>query len=103
MKIDKVRLVSSRLALFKRRLEVDQLTIGHLQFLRRAASPAEAAPPPGTTAPASILPELPVKVIIKQFAVQELALGEPVLGVAARLDLSGKATLGPPSRASTSA
>ena len=43
------------------------------------------------------MPELPVKVIVKQFAVQELSLGEPVIGVAARLDISGKATLGPPS------
>ena len=42
-------------------------------------------------------PSLPVKVIVKQFAVQELSLGEPVVGVAARLDISGKATLGPPS------
>ncbi|HSU99356.1 MAG TPA: hypothetical protein VLI91_04555, partial [Roseiarcus sp.] len=47
--------------------------------------------------PQSILPELPLKVIIKQFGVQVLALGEPVVGVAARLNIAGKATLGPPS------
>ena len=35
LKIDKVRLIWSRLALLSRRLEVDQLTIGHMQFLRR--------------------------------------------------------------------
>ena len=35
--------------------------------------------------------------IVKQFAVQELSLGEPVVGVAARLEIDGKATLGPPS------
>ena len=35
LKVDKVRLVWNRLALFRRRLEVDQLTVGHLQFLRR--------------------------------------------------------------------
>ena len=34
---------------------------------------------------------------IKQFDVQELSLGEPVAGVAARLAIDGKATLGPPS------
>ena len=95
LKIDKVRLVWSRLALLSRRLEVDQLTIGHVEFLRRPLAP-EAAPPPDT-APGSILPELPVKVIVKQFAVQELSLGEPVIGVAARLDIAGRATLGPPS------
>ena len=45
LKIDKVRLVWNRLALFSRRLEVDQLTIGHLQVLRRPL-PSETAPPP---------------------------------------------------------
>ncbi|HZZ60560.1 MAG TPA: translocation/assembly module TamB domain-containing protein [Roseiarcus sp.] len=95
LKIDKVRLVWNRLALFRRRLEVDRLTLGHVQFLRRPLQSESA--PPDATAPRSILPELPVKVIVKQFAVQEFALGEPVLGVAARLDISGKATLGPPS------
>ena len=96
LRIDKVRLVWNRLALLRRRLEVDQLTIGHLEFLRRPLG-AESPPPADTTAPGSILPELPVKVIVKQFAVQELSLGEPVVGVAARLALAGKATLGPPS------
>ena len=95
LKVDKVRLVWNRLALFSRRLEVDQLTIGHMQFLRRPL-PSET-PPPDTGAQQPILPELPLKVIIKQFGVQELSLGEPVVGVAARLDISGKATLGPPS------
>jgi translocation and assembly module TamB len=95
LKVDKVRLVWNRLALFSRRLEVDQLTIGHMQFLRRPL-PAET-PPPDTGAQQPILPELPLKVIIKQFGVQELSLGEPVVGVPARLGISGKATLGPPS------
>jgi len=95
LKIDKVRLVWNRLALFSRRLEVDQLTIGHMQFLRRPL-PSETPPPPNT-GPGSILPELPVKVLIKKFGVQDLSLGEPVVGVAARLELNGKATLGAPS------
>jgi translocation and assembly module TamB len=94
LKVDKVRLVWNRLALFSRRLEVDQLTIGHMQFLRR---PLPSETPPPDTAQQPILPELPVKVIVKQFGVQELSLGEPVVGVAARLSISGKATLGPPS------
>ena len=42
-------------------------------------------PPPDTSTQQPILPELPVKVLIKQFGVQELSLGEPVVGVAARL------------------
>jgi translocation and assembly module TamB len=95
LKIDKVRLIWRRLALLQRRLEVDQLTIDHMQFLRRPL-PSKAAPADAWTA-RSILPDLPVKVIVKQFAAQELAIGEPVVGVAARLALAGKATLGPPS------
>ena len=81
--------------MFSRRLDVDQLTIGRMEFLRRPL-PSET-PPPDTGGPRSILPELPVKVLIKQFGVQELSFGEPVVGVAARLNISGKATLGPPS------
>jgi translocation and assembly module TamB len=93
LKIDKVRLIWNRLALFSRRLEVDQLTVGHVQFLRRPL-PAEQPPPDRG---GSILPELPLKLIVKQFGVQDLSLGEPVVGVAARLKIDGKATLGPPS------
>jgi translocation and assembly module TamB len=95
LKVDKARLIWNRLALFSRRLEVDQLTIGRLELLRRPL-PSDT-PPPDTGAQQPILPELPVKVLIKQFGVQELSLGEPVVGVAARLNISGKATLGPPS------
>jgi translocation and assembly module TamB len=95
LKVDKARLVWNRLALFSRRLEVDQLTIGRLEVLRRPL-PSDT-PPPDTGAQQPILPELPVKVLIKQFGVQELSLGEPVVGVAARLSIDGKATLGPPS------
>ncbi len=96
LRIDKVRLIWSRLALLRRRLQVDQLTIGHVQFLRRPL-PSES-PTPDTGGPRSILPELPVEVIVRQFAIEELSLGEPVIGVAARLDVSGKATLGAPAR-----
>ncbi|MGA9847304.1 MAG: translocation/assembly module TamB domain-containing protein [Roseiarcus sp.] len=96
MKIDKARLVWRRLALLSRRLEVDQLTIGHMQFLRRPL-PSQAPPPPDAGGIRSILPELPVRVVIKQFAIEELSLGEPLIGVAARLNIAGKATLGPPS------
>ena len=49
LKIDKVRLIWNRLALFSRRLEVDQLTIGHMQVLRRPLRPGNAAA--GTAVP----------------------------------------------------
>ncbi len=96
LKIDKVRLIWRRLALLSRRLEVDQLTIGHMQFLRRPL-PSQTPLPPDAGGPRSILPELPVKVIVNQFGIEELSLGEPLIGVAARLNIAGKVTLGPPS------
>src|SRR6185437_3446749 len=83
LKIDKVRLVWNRLALFSRRLEVDQLTLGHVQFLRR---PLPSGTPPAESG-GSILPELPLKVVVKQFGLQELSLGEPVISVAAGPDV----------------
>ena len=95
LKVDEATLVWSRLALLSRRLDVDKLTIKHMQVLRRPV--ANETPPAETGGPQAILPELPLKVIVRDFAVQELALGEPVLGVAARLTIAGKATLGPPS------
>ena len=101
LKVDTVRLIWNRLALFSRRLEVDQLTIGHIDVLRRPVP--SLTPPPDNNASAQpvpaqpILPELPLKVIVKQLAVEQLALGEPVIGLAARLSVTGQATLGPPS------
>ena len=43
LKVDKAKLVWSRLALLSRRLEVDELTIGHIQFLRRPLPSEDAA------------------------------------------------------------
>jgi translocation and assembly module TamB len=95
LKVDEATLVWSRLALLSRRLQVDKLTIKHMQVLRRpVANETPPAAEPG--APQAILPDLPVKVVVKDFAVQELSLGEPVVGVAARLAIAGRATLGPP-------
>ena len=68
LKVDRAKLVWSRLALLSRRLEVDELTIDHLQVLRRPL-PSET-PPPETAGPQPILPELPVKVVVKAFAIQ---------------------------------
>src|SRR4051794_16511895 len=93
LKLDRARIVWRRLALLQRRLEVDTLEIAHLDIVRRPL-PAET-PVAGADQP--ILPELPLKVEIKSFALQELKLGEPLLGTAARVAASGAARLGPPS------
>ncbi|MCO5092808.1 translocation/assembly module TamB domain-containing protein [Bosea sp. (in: a-proteobacteria)] len=93
LRLDRVRLVWTRSALLLRRLDVDRLEIGKLEVLRRPAQQPAGAAPRGNE---PILPELPLKVIIRAFQLNEFALGEPVLGVAARLGASGAARLGPP-------
>ena len=93
LRLDRARLIWRRAALFSRRLEVDRLEIGKLEVLRRPVSGEEAAP--ASNEP--LLPELPVKIEVKAFSLAELALGEPVVGAAARLSASGSTKLGPPS------
>jgi translocation and assembly module TamB len=89
--VDQVQLEWRRAALLSRRLEVDRLQIGKVDYTRKPFTTARPA-----TANEPLLPELPLKVIVKAFELGELALGEPVVGQAARLGASGKITLGPP-------
>lgn len=93
LRLDRARLIWTRSALLLRRLEVNRLEIGKLEILRRPA-PDPNAPPPASDAP--LLPELPVKVVIQAFALNELDLGPTVIGAAARLGATGSARLGPP-------
>ena len=93
LRLDRARLVWRRTALLLKRLEIDQLEIGTLEILRKPL-PAEE-PVPGDDQP--ILPELPVKLQVKSFTLQNLVLGEPVLGLAARMGANGSVELGPPS------
>lgn len=93
LQVDKARLSWSRSALLFRKLEVDKLDIGTIKILRRPI-PVDQ---PGSTSKEPILPELPLKIEIKDFSLGELALGETVVGVAARVSATGAATLGKPS------
>lgn len=106
LKLDRARLIWTRTALFSGKLAVDKLEIGKLEIARRPAPsdetpppPADAKPEPGKAEPAKpapLLPELPVRVEVKEFALNELTLGEPLMGEAAKLAAKGKAKLGPP-------
>lgn len=91
--LDQAKLTWRRSALLLRRLEFDRLEVGTLTVHRRPV-PAEQ-PVSDTDEP--LLPELPLKVDIKDFSLRELALGAPVIGVAARLAGTGAASLGNPS------
>lgn len=96
LSVDSARLVWSRTALLRGRLQVDLLEIGRVEMARRQTPSAEAdALAPEGEQP--LLPEIPVKVIVDRFSLKELALAEPVLGAAARLSAEGRASLGDPS------
>ena len=90
LRLDRARIVWSRLALFQRRLEIDRLEVDTLDVSRRPI-PAEA-PVAGENEP--LLPQLPVKVDVKVFSLGELRLGEALLGTSARLAAGGSARLG---------
>lgn len=93
LRIDRVRLVWRRAALFQRKLEVEQLEIGTVDLARkpRKEEPVVAAAPGEP-----LLPDLPLRVEIQRFALTALRLGQPVLGVAATIGANGRARLGPP-------
>lgn len=93
LSLDRARLIWTRTALLRGRLEVNELEIDRLQILRKPETTEEEAV---SVSDEPILPELPVKVIVEGFTLQELALGEPVLGTAARLSARGSANLGDP-------
>lgn len=93
LRLDSARLVWRRLALLSRRLEVDRLEIGKLEVLRRPLPAQDAVP----ESDQPLLPELPVRIQIQDFALRELALGQPILGVPAQLSATGTASLGSPS------
>lgn len=104
LKLDKVRLVWRRTALLMGKLEIDRLDVGHLAIYRKPMPAREGAaadlslPQPEQPAQSgeALLPEIPVKVELKSFVLAELSLGEPLLGVGARLAASGQAMIGNP-------
>jgi translocation and assembly module TamB len=91
--LDRARLVWTRTALLRGRLEVNELEIDRLQVSRKPVSTEEEK---AAVSDEPLFPELPVKVIVEKFALQELTLGEPVLGTPARLSAEGSADLGDP-------
>jgi translocation and assembly module TamB len=92
LSIDQAELEWRRAALFSRRLEIERLAIGQIRYARKpVVSSAKAV------AGEPLLPELPLKVIVKAFELREMAIAEPVFGHAARFEAKGRAMLGPPS------
>ena len=85
-----VQLDWTRSALLAGRLEIDRLTADEIQITRR---PVTAAAGPQASASDFSLPELPVSIRIGRIEARRVALGAPVLGVAAEMRLAGSGAL----------
>lgn len=85
--LDRARLAWHPLALLSGRLHVGTIEAGHLQVAR--APVVSAQEPAAPSAP----PRLPLGIVIDRLAIADIDLGEPLLGVPARLSLAGSAEL----------
>jgi translocation and assembly module TamB len=94
LRIDNVSIDWSRRALFLRRIQVRELTIGEIHHFRPALPP-EATGPRLADAEARpfALPELPLALRVEALEVGALRFGEAVLGEAAELTAQGYLTL----------
>ena len=94
LRIDNVSIDWSRRALFLRRIQVSELTIGAIHYFRPALPPEPTAPRlADAEAQPFALPELPLALRVEALEVGALRLGEAVLGEAAELTAEGRLTL----------
>lgn len=89
--LEDVTLIWSRSALLRGRLEVDRLTARRID-LPRLPNAEEDAQPQAEATPFS-LPDLPVSIDIREFAVETIDLGAPVIGEAMSLSVTADARL----------
>ncbi len=83
----------NRLALVRGRFSVNTLSAAEI-ILERAPTPVESDEPlPTPEATPFQVPELPVAIELGEISVKRFVLGEPVMGIAAELDLTGALTL----------
>ncbi|MEC8295338.1 MAG: hypothetical protein VX083_17750, partial [Pseudomonadota bacterium] len=88
--LEEVELDWKRSALLRGRLEVNKLSAKTLDLSRLPDIPSDGPTP---EAQGFALPELPVSVDIAELAITRAALGNPVLGQAIELSLSGAMNL----------
>jgi translocation and assembly module TamB len=94
LKIDRIRIIWNRLALLNRRLEINKLDINEVDVARKPL-PSDSD---SVSNDKPLIPELPLLVDIKQFALARINFGEPVLGDAASFSTGGYAKIGRPSQ-----
>ncbi len=88
--IEDASLVWSRLALLRGRLQVEELTAGHIELVRIPKAEAKPPSPKDAEVQPFTLPDLPVSIEIDTLRADNLDLGADILGEAAKLMLNGK-------------
>ncbi|EEE38810.1 hypothetical protein RKLH11_2654 [Rhodobacteraceae bacterium KLH11] len=83
----------NRLALLRGRFSVNTLTAQEIDIARTPGTTTKDTPPPSAETQPFQLPELPVSVEIGELRVDDLSLGEPLIGVAAELQVNGNLSL----------
>lgn len=83
----------NRLALIRGRFSVNALTAQEIDIARTPGTTTKEAPPPSAETTPFQLPKLPVAIEIGELRIDELALGEPLIGVAADLNVTGNLSL----------
>ncbi len=83
----------NRLALLRGRFSVNALTAQEIDVARAPGTTTKDAPAPSAETQPFQLPELPVAIEIGELRVDDLSLGEPLIGVAAELAVNGNLSL----------
>ncbi|WP_424832796.1 translocation/assembly module TamB domain-containing protein [Ruegeria sp.] len=83
----------NRLALLRGRFSVNALTAEEIDIARAPGTTTKETPPPSAETQPFQLPELPVAIEIGELRVDDLSLGEPLIGVAADLQVNGNLSL----------
>lgn len=96
LRLDRARLVWTRAALLFGRLDVQSFDVGRLDILRRPLPGPADQPTESPSGPLIQIPQLPLRIVVGAFALQNLDLGGDVLGVPAQLTAKGSASLGRP-------
>lgn len=83
----------NRLALIRGRFSVNALTAQEIDIARAPGTTTKDTPAPSAETKPFELPELPVSIEIGEIRIDELSLGEPLIGVAADLSVTGNLSL----------
>ncbi|WP_254440272.1 translocation/assembly module TamB domain-containing protein [Ruegeria atlantica] len=83
----------NRLALIRGRFSVNALTAQEIDIARTPGTTTKDTPAPTAETKPFELPELPVSIEIGEIRIDELSLGEPLIGVAADLAVTGNLSL----------